>query len=67
MNLATQDAGLFGSGSVGTILLIVGMVVAVAVVSGLGFIARMNDRNAERRAAQARAPRPPAPPAPEDT
>jgi len=55
---AAQDSGLFSDGlGVGGILLIVGMVVAVAVVSGLGFIARMNDRSAERKSAQARAAR----------
>ncbi|MFN8197556.1 MAG: hypothetical protein U0R72_04390 [Nakamurella multipartita] len=47
---AAQDGGLFGDGfGVGTILLIAGMVLSVAVVSGLGFIARMNDRSAERK------------------
>lgn len=50
---AAQDGGLFGDGfGVGTILLIAGMVLSVAVVSGLGFIARMNDRSAERRSAR---------------
>jgi len=58
MMQAAQDAGLFGDGfGLGTILLIVGMVVSVAVVSGLGFIARMNDRSADRKAAPARAAR----------
>ena len=47
---AAQDGGLFGDGfGVGTILLVAGMVLSVAVVSGLGFIARMNDRSAERK------------------
>ena len=47
---AAQDGGLFGDGfGVGTILLIAGMVLSVAVVSGLGFIARTNDRSAERK------------------
>jgi hypothetical protein len=55
---AAQDAGMFGDGGVGTVLLIVGMVVALAVVSGLGFIARMNDRSKERKAAQAGAVEP---------
>lgn len=49
---AADQGGLFGGGSVGTVLLIVGMVLSVAVVSGLGFIARMNDRSAERKAAR---------------
>lgn len=49
---AADQGGLFGGGSLGTVLLIVGMVLSVAVVSGLGFIARMNDRAADRKAAQ---------------
>jgi hypothetical protein len=49
MNLAAQESGLF-DGGLGTVLMIVGMVLAVAIVSGLGFIARMNDRSAERKA-----------------
>lgn len=49
---AADQGGLFGGGSLGTVLLVVGMVLAVAVVSGLGFIARMNDRSAERKAAR---------------
>lgn len=58
---AAQDGGLFGDGGFGTVLLFVGMIVAVAIVSGLGFIARMNDRSAERRArAQIAEPPPPA-------
>lgn len=52
MNQAAQQSGLFGGGSVGTVLLIVGMVLSVAIVSGLGFIARMNDRSADRKAAR---------------
>ena len=44
MNQAAEQSGLFGGGTLGTVLLIVGMVLSVAVVSGLGFIARMNDR-----------------------
>ncbi len=51
---AAQDGDLFADGGLGTVLLIVGMVVSVAVVSGLGFIARMNDRSAERKSARAR-------------
>lgn len=47
---AADQGGLFGGGSLGTVLLVVGMVLSVAVVSGLGFIARMNDRSAERKA-----------------
>ena len=50
MNLAAQESGLFDGGSLGTVLMIVGMVLAVAIVSGLGFIARMNDRSAGRKA-----------------
>lgn len=47
---SAQDGGLFSDGfGAGTILLIAGMILAVAVVSGLGFIARMNDRSAERK------------------
>lgn len=58
MTSAAQDGGLFSDGlGAGGILLIVGMVLAVAVVSGLGFIARMNDRSAERRSARERAQR----------
>lgn len=56
---AAQDGGLFGDGGLGTVLLIVGMIVAVAVVSGLGFIARMNDRSAERKARGQVADQPP--------
>ena len=52
MNQAAEQTGLFGGGSLGTVLLIVGMVLSVAVVSGLGFIARMNDRSSERKAAR---------------
>ncbi len=55
---AAQGGGLFGDGGVGTVLLIVGMILAVAIVSGLGFIARMNDRSAERRAGRDATPRP---------
>lgn len=50
MTQAAQQPGLFDGGSVATVLLIVGMVLAVAIVSGLGFIARMNDRSAARKA-----------------
>lgn len=52
MNQAAQQSGLFDGGGLGTVLLIVGMVLSVAIVSGLGFIARMNDRSAERKAAR---------------
>jgi hypothetical protein len=49
---SAQDGGLFSDGfGVGTILMVVGMILAVAAVSGLGFIARMNDRSAERKSA----------------
>lgn len=52
VHLAADQGGLFGGGSLGTVLLVVGMVLAVTIVSGLGFIARMNDRSAERKAAR---------------
>ena len=52
MNQAAQQSGIFDGGGLGTVLLIVGMVLAVAIVSGLGFIARMNDRSAERKSAR---------------
>ena len=52
VNQAAEQTGLFGGGTLGTVLLIVGMVLSVAIVSGLGFIARMNDRSAERKAAR---------------
>jgi len=53
---AAQGGGVFGDGfGFGTVLLIVGMVLSVAVVSGLGFIARMNDRSAERKSARPQA------------
>ena len=52
MNQTAEQTGLFGGGSLGTVLLIVGMVLSVAIVSGLGFIARMNDRSAERKASR---------------
>ncbi len=46
---ATTDgtSGMFDSGW-GTALLIIGMVIALAVVSSLGFIARMRDRRLEQ-------------------
>lgn len=56
MTYAAEQTGLFGGGSLGTVLLIIGMVLSVAIVSGLGFIARMNDRSAERKAARRPAP-----------
>ena len=57
---SAQDGGLFSDGfGVGTILMVVGMILAVAVVSGLGFIARMNDRSAERKSADTQTGRPP--------
>lgn len=52
VNQAAEQTGLFGGGTLGTVLLIVGMVLSVAIVSGLGFIARMNDRSAERKSAR---------------
>lgn len=61
MNLAAQESGLFDGGSPGTVLMIVGMVLAVAIVSGLGFIARMNDRSAERKAKRRPGPDAPGP------
>lgn len=58
---SAQDGGLFSDGfGVGTILMVVGMILAVAVVSGLGFIARMNDRSAERKSAGTQTGQPPA-------
>lgn len=56
MTYAAEQTGLFGGGSLGTVLLIIGMVLSVAIVSGLGFIARINDRSAERKAARRPAP-----------
>ncbi len=44
-------SGLFVGGfGWGGVLLVMGMVLALAVVSGLGILARMRDRTAERRA-----------------
>ena len=47
---ATTDgtSGMFDSGW-GTALLIIGMVIALAVVSSLGFIARVRDRRLEQQ------------------
>ena len=56
MNQAAQQSGICDGGGLGTVLLIVGMVLAVAIVSGLGFIARMNDRSAERKASRPHGP-----------
>ena len=36
----------------GGVLLVIGMVVALAVVSGLGILARMRDRATERKASE---------------
>ena len=49
---ATTDHGgdLFSGGfSWGTFLLVIGMFLALAIVSSLGFLARMRDRSVERR------------------
>jgi len=52
-NVAESGAsGLFEGGfGWGGVLLVVGMVLALAVVSGLGILARMRDRAGERKAA----------------
>lgn len=54
---AAQDTGMFGGGGFGTVLLVVGMIVALALVSGLGFIARLHDRSAEKKTARPAEPR----------
>jgi len=46
-------SGLFEGGfGVGGVLLVVGMVLALAIVSGLGILARMRDRATDRKAAE---------------
>ena len=48
------SSGLFEGGfGWGGVLLVVGMVVALAIVSGLGILARMRDRATDRKAAEA--------------
>jgi hypothetical protein len=48
---ASGSSGLFEDGfGWGGVLLVVGMVVALAVVSGLGILARLRDRAGERKA-----------------
>lgn len=55
-----HGAGLFSGGfSWGTFLLVLGMFVALAVVSSLGFLARMRDRSEERRRPAPGTPTPP--------
>ena len=47
---ADHGSGLFSGGfSWGSFLLVLGMFLALAVVSSLGFLARMRDRKVERR------------------
>ena len=51
------SSGLFEGGfGWGGVLLVVGMVVALAIVSGLGILARIRDRAADRRAVEATRP-----------
>jgi len=51
VNEAASGSGLFEDGfGWGGILLVVGMVLALAVVSGLGILARIRDRASERKA-----------------
>ncbi len=52
---ASGSSGLFEGGfGWGGVLLVVGMVVALAVVSGLGILARIRDRAGARKAVEAR-------------
>ena len=47
----SEPSGLFEGGfGVGGVLLVIGMVLALAVVSGLGILARMRDRATEQKA-----------------
>ena len=47
------SSSLFADGfGWGGVLLVIGMVVALAVVSGLGILARMRDRATERKASE---------------
>jgi hypothetical protein len=62
---AAADSG--GDFSWGTLLMFVGMFLALAVVSSLGFIARIRDRATERKAEAARAQRSRQPDAPSST
>jgi len=53
---ASGSSGLFEDGfGLGGVLLVVGMVLALAVVSGLGILARLRDRTADRKAIEAKA------------
>ena len=48
---ASGSSGLFEGGfGWGGVLLVIGMVVALAIVSGLGILARLRDRASERKA-----------------
>jgi cytochrome b len=50
---ASGSSGLFENGfGWGGALLVIGMVIALAVVSGLGILARLRDRADERQAGQ---------------
>jgi hypothetical protein len=52
---ASGSSGLFEGGfGWGGVLLVIGMVVALAIVSGLGILARLRDRASERRAFDAK-------------
>ena len=48
---SSSSTALFEGGfSLGTLLLVIGMFLSLAVVSSLGILARMRDRSAQRRA-----------------
>jgi cytochrome b len=52
---ASGSSGLFEGGfGWGGALLVIGMVVALAIVSGLGILARLRDRAGERKAFDAK-------------
>jgi len=53
---ASGSSGLFENGfGWGGALLVIGMVVALAIVSGLGILARLRDRASERQANERKA------------